>query len=59
MSRSCTFCGLDVERHEPVYLEERANGGRKDAGAFCNYACLDAYIDEADLTIGACCYWEP
>ena len=28
-------------------------------GAFCNYACLSAHIDEAGLADGDACRWEP
>ncbi|MFW6448535.1 MAG: hypothetical protein ACOC0X_03215 [Halobacteriota archaeon] len=59
MGRACSYCGSDVERHDPVYVEEVDEDGRVDAGAFCNYACLTAHIDEAGLTAGASCEWSP
>lgn len=55
----CTYCGQDVTRHDPVYVEEREDGERVEAGQFCNYACLESHIGEADLVAGACCEWSP
>ena len=51
----CVYCGCAVEAHDPVYVAELEAGERVDAGAYCNYACLAAHIDEADLTAGATC----
>lgn len=52
----CTFCGCAVEAHDPVYVEVVGDGGgRTDAGAFCNFACLAAHIEAAGLTTGATC----
>lgn len=55
METECTFCGCDVTRHDPVYVEEARGGERSPAGRFCNYACLARYIEEAGLETGACC----
>jgi hypothetical protein len=55
MSDDCTYCGSDVYGHDPVFVEEGADGDREPAGQFCNYACLSAHIDEEDLIVGACC----
>jgi hypothetical protein len=61
----CTYCGSAVETHDPVFVSEVAgdaagdNSERVDAGAFCNYACLRAHIDEADLVNGAACRFDP
>ena len=55
MSNACTYCESDVYDHDPVFVEEASDGGREEAGQFCNYACLSAHIDEADLITGACC----
>ena len=55
----CTYCGCAVEAHDPVLVEEQRDGEWVDAGAFCNYACLAAHIDEVALTTGACCEWSP
>lgn len=52
---ACTFCGSDVEAHDPVYVAEGGDGGREPAGAFCNYACLLQHIEAEDLTLGAAC----
>ena len=59
MTADCTYCGHDVTRHDPVYVQERDGDGRVDAGRFCNYACLDAYIEERGLTTAAACEWSP
>lgn len=55
MGTACTFCGRDVEAHEPVYVEERQGNELVPAGQFCNYACLARYIEAEDLETGACC----
>jgi len=55
----CTYCGSDVYAHEPLFLESAADGDREQAGQFCNYACLSAYIDEENLTEGAACAFDP
>jgi hypothetical protein len=55
MSDDCTYCGSDVYAHDPVFVEEGADGDREPAEQFCNYACLSAHIDEEDLITGACC----
>lgn len=55
MASTCTYCGQDVRDHDPVYVEETADGERVSAGQFCNYACLVEHVEEADLTSGACC----
>ena len=54
----CTYCGSDLARYEPVFVEE-ANDERLGAGGFCNYVCLSAHIDEAALTDGDACEWRP
>ncbi|WP_396612318.1 hypothetical protein ACH9L7_03295 [Haloferax sp. S1W] len=56
---ACLYCGSDVLHHDPVFVEELDGDERVDVGAFCNYACLSAYIDEESLTTGASCEWEP
>lgn len=55
----CTYCGSDLSNYEPVFVQETRDGERVKAGAFCNYACLDAHIDEAELTYGDSCEWSP
>jgi len=55
VTRDCTYCGSDVDAHDPVFVAEREDGERRPAGRFCNYACLVAYVDAEDLTTGACC----
>ncbi|MDZ7702225.1 MAG: hypothetical protein U5J98_09285 [Halobacteriales archaeon] len=55
MGQACTYCGSDVDEHEPVYVEERAEDRLVPAGQFCNYACLARHIEDAGLENGACC----
>lgn len=55
MTTECTYCGLDVHDHDPVFVEEVGDDGREPAGQFCNYACLSAYVEENGLQDGACC----
>lgn len=59
VSTACTYCGADVEVHDPVYVREGRNGERVDAGQFCNYACLLAHVEAEGLTDGAACEWRP
>lgn len=59
MSEPCVYCGCDVHRHDPLYLEEGQGGERTTVGAFCNYGCLSAFINEEDLAIGTSCRFEP
>lgn len=55
----CTYCGSDVDAHEPLFLESAADGDRALVGRFCNYACLSAHIDEENLTEDAACEFDP
>jgi hypothetical protein len=55
----CTYCGSDLANYDPVFVEETRDGERVEAGAFCNYACLESHIDEAELTYGDACEWSP
>lgn len=52
----CTYCGAEVEAHDPVYVAEGTDGTREEVGQYCNYACLLQHIQEADLTLGAACH---
>lgn len=52
---ACTYCGCDVTAHDPVYVEEVADGERLPAGQFCNYGCLAAHVDAAGLAEGTVC----
>ena len=54
----CAYCGCDVHAHDPVFVAEERDGERVEAGAFCNYACLVAHVEEAGLTTGATCELE-
>lgn len=51
----CTYCGSNIHGHDPVFVQEDTEFRRVDAGQFCNYACLSAYIDEEGLADGAAC----
>lgn len=65
----CTYCGSDLGSYDPVFVERAtaasayADADRDDervsVGAFCNYACLSAHIDDEGLTDGTACAWEP
>ncbi|WP_226480783.1 hypothetical protein [Natrinema amylolyticum] len=59
MGTACTYCGSDVERHDPVYVTEGENDSADRARKFCNYACLSEYIDDENLTAGSACEWNP
>ena len=43
----------------PTSHERPTDDERVDVGAFCNYACLSAHIDEAGLADGDACRWDP
>ena len=51
----CTYCGCEIEAHDPMYVEEHEDGERVPAGQFCNYACLVAYVEREGLQEGATC----
>ena len=53
----CTYCGTSVEAHDPVYVSDSPEGA--PTARFCNYGCLSAHIDAADLATGAACEWSP
>ncbi len=53
----CTYCGSDLTCYDP--LEVRQFEADTVEGRFCNYGCLAAHIDEADLAVGSACAWEP
>lgn len=59
MGTECTYCGSDIERHDPVYVNEGENDSTNQTGQFCNYACLDRHIEDESLTAGAACEWTP
>jgi hypothetical protein len=52
---ACTYCGCAVTAHDPVFVEEREDGQRVEAGTFCNYGCLVAHVEESGLATGATC----
>lgn len=61
----CTYCGCEVEAHDPVVVHERAPDAAGDsdadapADAFCNWGCLSAYASESDVATGTACNWTP
>lgn len=55
MTTECSCCGGDVYRHDPVFTLEEREFRRVETGAFCNYACLSAHIDEECLADGDAC----
>lgn len=59
MTESCVYCGCDVNRHDPVYVDEGLSGERTEIDAFCNYGCLWAYINEENLVLGTGCRFDP
>jgi hypothetical protein len=48
----CVYCGCEAEAHDPVYVR---HDGAEDA--YCNYGCLSAHIQEAELATGTSCNW--
>lgn len=57
MDTDCTYCGSDVERHDPVSVADGVNPDPGQSRRFCNYACLAAYIEDEELVYGAACEW--
>jgi hypothetical protein len=59
----CTYCGCEVEAHDPVVVYESdpaaVGDGTASAGEFCNWGCLAAFVDESDVTAGTSCNWSP
>jgi hypothetical protein len=55
----CAYCGCEVEAHDPVYVDETEGGERVAAGAYCNYGCLFAHIEDEGLATGTTCNWDP
>lgn len=55
MATACTYCGCDIQAHDPVFVQEGAGTDRSEAGQFCNYACLARYIEDAGLEQGTSC----
>lgn len=55
----CVYCGSDLAAYEPVFVEETDGDERVEIGGFCNYACLSAHIEAAELVYGDACEWSP
>jgi len=53
----CTYCGCGIKGHDPVYVSRSPDS--EPTGQYCNYGCLAAHIDEADLAMGTSCAWPP
>lgn len=51
----CTYCDQDLAAYDPVFVERERDGERASEGAFCNYGCLSAWLDETAAATGACC----
>ncbi|AUV83197.1 hypothetical protein C2R22_17380 [Salinigranum rubrum] len=56
---ACTYCGCDVEMHDPVVVSEGLGDDREVAGRFCNYGCLAAHIEREGLATGTTCRVDP
>ena len=54
---TCTYCGSDLAAYDAVCVTDCDDDAVH--GRFCNFGCLDAHIDEADLAVGTSCHWEP
>ena len=54
---ACTYCGCAVEDHDPLFLSKTPGG--EPTAQYCNYGCLTAHVDEADLVTGTSCEWAP
>ncbi len=52
---ACTYCDHEVERHTPVTVYNGVKANGREVGVFCNYACLQQFVEERDLIAGACC----
>jgi len=52
---NCTYCGEDLAVYDPVFVERERDGERAREGAFCNYGCLSAWVEETEAATGACC----
>jgi len=52
---NCTYCGEDLAAYDPVFVERERDGERESEGAFCNYGCLSAWMEETEAATGACC----
>lgn len=65
----CVYCGCAVTAHDPVYVTRRppekhptdadasdtASRETPETDAYCNYGCLAAHIDDAELAVGTAC----
>ncbi len=58
LDQSCAYCRSLIFEHDPVCLRD-CTDDCQSATYFCNHACLVAYIDANDLTVGEACEWSP
>ena len=56
---ACTYCGCDVEAHDPVVVFEGSTADGDPTGRFCNYGCLVAHVDAEGLATGSTCEVDP
>jgi len=55
---TCEYCGSRIFDHDPICVRD-CTAGCGSPAYFCNYACLWAHIEEANLTAGDACEWTP
>ncbi|WP_232688537.1 hypothetical protein [Halobacterium zhouii] len=51
----CTYCGSDLTPYNPVFVTRGRGENESREGAFCNYGCLSAWLEETEAATGACC----
>ena len=56
---ACTFCGCEIEAHDPVIVSEGVGDDRERVGQFCNYGCVVAHVDAEGLATGTTCRGDP
>ncbi len=57
-TQQCAYCQSRIFDHDPICVRD-CNADCGSPTYFCNYACLSAFIDDNDLTIGDSCEWRP
>jgi hypothetical protein len=55
---TCAYCDSRIFDHDPVCIRDCTDDCASPT-YFCNYACLSVYVEERELTTGACCEWSP
>jgi len=51
----CTYCEQDLQPYDTVLVDRETDDGRTQEGAFCNFGCLSAWLDETEAATDACC----